>query len=86
MRSRDISSIVGLYSQCTVWPPAGKADPGTEVIRGILGATPEATASTPAIGAASEGEGTSWILIASVALGMFVLGAGCSYLLVQRRP
>lgn len=32
------------------------------------------------------GGGTSWILVVAVAVGMFVVGSGATYFLVQKRP
>jgi methionine-rich copper-binding protein CopC len=70
------------------YDPNGTADPGQEQLKEEP-ATPTATATTDG-GAAplpgGGGGGTSWVLVASVAVGMFVLGSGTTFLLVQRRP
>ncbi|MCC6387053.1 MAG: copper resistance protein CopC [Dehalococcoidia bacterium] len=42
-------------------------------------------ASAPSLGGES-GNGTSWVLLAAVAIGMFVAGSGTTFLLVQKRP
>ncbi len=43
------------------------------------------SASAPSLGGGS-GNGTSWVLLAAVAIGMFVAGSGTTFLLVQKRP
>ncbi|MFN8508078.1 MAG: copper resistance protein CopC [Dehalococcoidia bacterium] len=41
--------------------------------------------AAPSLGGGS-GNGTSWVLLAAVAIGMFVAGSGTTFLLVQKRP
>jgi len=73
------------------YDPNGTASPGTEVVRPpILGETPTATPSgnadvPPAQINSGNGGGTSWPLVAAVAVGMFVLGGGTTFLLVQKK-
>ena len=43
------------------------------------------SAAAPSLGRGS-GNGTSWVLLAAVAIGMFVAGSGTTFLLVQKRP
>jgi methionine-rich copper-binding protein CopC len=69
------------------YDPAGTPDPGqTKLREDVLapggGATP-APVSPLVVG--DGGGGTSWILVAAVAVGMFTLGSGITYLLVQKR-
>lgn len=71
------------------YDPKGTADPGKETLREDLlnpgGATPSAEAP-PALTVAGSDSGTGWILVVAVGIGMFVIGAGASFLLVQKRP
>jgi hypothetical protein len=49
------------------------------------GETPRA-AGPPATGTPGSGDGgTSWVLVVAVAVGMFVLGSGGTFLLIQRQ-
>jgi copper resistance protein C len=67
--------------------PAGIPAAGITDLRTGL----DAPAATPPAGApaaplaSAGGGGTSWILVAAVALGMFVMGGGTAFLLVQKR-
>jgi len=68
--------------------PEGPAAAGTEVVReSLLG--PAATA-TPAgdepFGFQEEDDGVTWVLVVAVGVAMFVIGAGGTFLLVQKRP
>ncbi|MEP7215174.1 MAG: copper resistance protein CopC [Anaerolineaceae bacterium] len=78
----DGDSASGNYA--FTFDPNGTPSPGKEVVReDILEAStpsPDATSS----GGAGDG-GTSWVLVIAVGLAMFVLGAGGSFVLVQKR-
>ncbi len=70
--------------------PNGTPSPGKEQLReDILGgagtASPEEGQSTVNIGGAGN-NGVSWVLVIAVGVGMLVLGAGGTFLLVQRKP
>lgn len=67
--------------------PSGTADPGQETLReDLLGgaATPD-PAGPLVIDARGDG-GVPWTLLIATATGMFVLGAGSAYVLIQKRP
>lgn len=76
------------------YDPAKPAVPGnTNPLAAALGTTTPAATNAPAAqanssdsGSASDGAGggTSWVLLASVAVGMFVLGSGGTFLLVKK--
>lgn len=68
--------------------PNGPASPGKEVLREELlgGETATAAAAPGAVTVPSDRGGTSWVLVVAVAVGMFVLGAGSSWVVVQKRP
>jgi methionine-rich copper-binding protein CopC len=71
------------------YDPVGTPSPGREVLRADLlgGETPTAGLAPPGVTVPSGGgDGTSWVLVVAVAAGMFVLGAGSAYVLVQRKP
>jgi methionine-rich copper-binding protein CopC len=78
------------------YDPNGTADAGTEVVRtNVVGAETgtaqpsiPATSSATAVGTTGGGDGggTSWVLVTAVAVGMFVLGSGSTFLIVQRKP
>jgi len=66
--------------------PNGTASPGKEAVReDALGVNTPSTDSAASAGSADSGAGTSWVLVAAVGVAMFVLGAGGSFLLVQKR-
>lgn len=69
------------------YDPAATPDPGqTKLREDVLapaGSTTPAPVSPLVVG--DRGGGTSWILVAAVAVGMFTLGSGITYLLVQKR-
>ena len=71
------------------YDPTGTASPGKEALReDVPGASnPKAAAgdASAASGSGDSGGGTSWVLVAAVGLAMFVLGAGGSFILVQKR-
>ena len=70
------------------YDPNGKADPGKEEIKGDLldpGATPEGETSAPSLAAADDPDGVTWVLVVAVGAAMFALGAGGTFLLVQRQ-
>ena len=67
--------------------PEGTATAGQETLReDLLGdaATPE-TSSPLLIGGGGD-DGVPWMLLVATATGMFVLGAGSTFLLIQKRP
>ncbi|MGE3075595.1 MAG: copper resistance protein CopC [Dehalococcoidia bacterium] len=70
------------------YDPNGTANPGKETLReDLLNPTPttdsgEAPASLTVAG---PDNGVNWILVVAVGIGMFVLGAGGAFLLVQKR-
>lgn len=75
--------------------PAATGD--TNPLAAALGATtPAASASATAAptekaasgegGSGSSGGGTSWVLVSAVAVGMFVLGSGGTFLVVKKGP
>jgi methionine-rich copper-binding protein CopC len=72
-----------------IYDPNGVANPGKETLREDLlnpgGETPE-TKGPPALTVAGPDNGVNWILVVAVGVGMFVLGAGGSFLMVQKRP
>lgn len=67
--------------------PAATPSAGKEVVReDLLGVQTPAGGEAPKASASNGGAGgTSWVLVSAVAIGMFVLGAGTSFLLVQKR-
>lgn len=68
--------------------PNGTPSPGKEQLReDILGGpttAPEGENAAVSIGGGAD-DGVSWVLVVAVGVGMFVLGAGGSFLLIQRR-
>lgn len=65
--------------------PTGVADPGKETLREDLlsgGGDPTSTAPVAIEGTSN---GVTWILVVAAALGMFVVGSGGTFLLVQKR-
>jgi len=64
------------------YDPSKPPSPGKEnLVELAAGATARAT---PADGGFGSGGGTSWVLIAAVATGMFALGSGGTFLLVRK--
>lgn len=71
------------------YDPNGTASPGKEVLKEDIlgpGPTPEAESPPAALSVAGSDNGVNWILVVAVGVGMFVVGAGASFLLVQKRP
>ncbi|MBE0611005.1 MAG: copper resistance protein CopC [Dehalococcoidia bacterium] len=76
-------SIVFTYD-----PSATPAD-GKEVLReDLLGGNSGGSGATAAlvIDVGGDSAGLTWMLVAAVGVGMFALGAGGTFLLVQKRP
>jgi len=76
------------------YDPNGTPSPGREQVKddplGTASATAppgggSATPGTPAASLSTGGDGTSWVLVTAVAIGMFVAGGGTTFLLYQRR-
>ena len=70
------------------YDPNGAANPGKETIKEDLlnpGATAEPGTSSPSAAVADDPDGVTWVLVIAVGIGMFVLGAGGAFLLVQRQ-
>lgn len=67
--------------------PGATPSSGKEVVReDLLGVQTPAAGDAPEASASNSGsDGTSWVLLSAVAVGMFVVGAGTSFLLVQKR-
>jgi len=69
--------------------PDGTPNPGKEQLREDLlsPATPAAGNGDdrPSLAVSDEPDGVTWVLVVAVGLGMFVLGAGGTFLLVQRQ-
>jgi methionine-rich copper-binding protein CopC len=70
------------------YDPAATPAAGKEVLREDLlgGSTGSEATPAPTIAVGGESTGVTWILVAAVGLGMFVAGAGGTFLLVQKRP
>lgn len=72
------------------YDPAAAPSPGKEVLREDLAdAGPDAGGTgtlPPALDASGNARGVTWILVVAVGAGMLVLGAGGTFLLVQKRP
>lgn len=71
------------------YDPNGTANPGKETLREDLlnpSPTTDAGEAPAAVAVAGPDNGVNWILVAAVGIGMFVLGAGGTFLLVQKRP
>ena len=85
LSSDDGDTASGNYS-FTI-DPAATPSAGTELVRADpLGVrTPVTGPAAPAVADPGGSEGTSWVLVAAVAVGMFALGSGMSFLLVQKR-
>lgn len=69
--------------------PNATANPGKEQLRDdLLGGGSETGAgeTPPSIEVPGSSSGVTWILVAAVGIGMFVLGAGGTFLLVQKNP
>jgi len=70
--------------------PKATPSPGKEQLREDIlggGATPDTEADAPlsAIGVGADNAGVTWVLVVAVGVGMFVLGAGGTFLLIQRK-
>ncbi len=71
------------------YDPSGTPNPGKETLRADLlnpGASTTPADAPSALTVAGPDNGVNWILVVAVGIGMFVLGAGGSFLLVQKRP
>jgi methionine-rich copper-binding protein CopC len=70
------------------YDPNGTANPGKEQLREDLlnPESPPAGADNerPSLSASDGANGVSWVLVVAVGVGMFVLGAGGTFFLVQR--
>lgn len=68
--------------------PARTPQPGREVLREDLLATPGNGVSAPpaSLDVGGGSSGTSWVLVVAVAVAAIVVGAGGTFLLVQKRP
>jgi copper transport protein len=69
-------------------PTAAPAD-GKEVLReDLLGGNSGGSGATaaPVIDVGGDSAGLTWMLVAAVGVGMFAVGAGGTFLLVQKRP
>lgn len=68
------------------YDPAGVASPGKETLREDLLGLEETSEPPPAVEVVpGESDGVTWVLVVAAALGMFVLGSGGTFLLVQKR-
>lgn len=68
------------------YDPSGVANPGKETLREDLLGLGDAAEPPPAVEVAPGGsDGVTWVLVVAAALGMFVLGSGGTFLLVQKR-
>ncbi len=70
------------------YDPNGTASPGTEQLKeepAQPGETPGTGDPPPALSVAEDPDGVTWVLVIAVGAGMFVLGAGGAFFLVQRR-
>ena len=68
--------------------PNGMASAGKEKLREDLlnpGGTASPTGSAGTMSVDSDDDGVTWVLVIAAGLGMFVLGAGGTFLLVQKR-
>lgn len=68
--------------------PNAVPSPGKEqLLESVLGGdtTPEAGADSTAVAIAGPDDGVTWVLVIAVGVGMLVLGAGGTFLLVQKR-
>lgn len=71
------------------YDPAGPAVEGTVSLGRTTPVEPTATSAAPSgptIGLGGDDGGMSWVLVAAVGAGTFVLGCGVTYVLVQKRP
>jgi copper transport protein len=67
------------------YDPAAAPAAGKEVLREDLLGGGGATAA-PVIDVGGDSGGVTWMLVAAVGAGMFAVGAGGTFLLVQKRP
>lgn len=71
------------------YDPSAAPAPGTEVLReDLLGGNGGGNGATaaPVIDVGGDSAGLTWMLVAAVGVGMFAVGAGGTFLLVQKRP
>lgn len=72
------------------YDPNGVATPGkVQIQEDILGNGSNGDDNAgegPTLSVGGADEGVTWVLVLAVGLGMFVLGAGGTFLLVQKRP
>jgi len=89
VRWRSLSADDGDAAEGTTtftYDPNGRASPGKEVLREDVLGPAQASPTSVALGSSSSGGGTSWVLVAAVAAGMFVVGSGVTFLLIQKKP
>ncbi len=86
LSAEDGDTAEGSYA--FTFDPKGPAAAGTEVVReSLLGPTATATpAAYEPVGSQEGDDGVSWVLVVAVGVAMFVIGAGGTFLLVQKRP
>lgn len=87
LSAEDGDTADGAYS--FTFDPEGTASSGIEVVReSLLNPTPEGAEDAQLQPVLSRGpdDGVSWVLVVAVGVGMFVIGAGGTFLLVQKRP
>lgn len=65
-------------------PAAGKEVLREDLLGGNSGGSGATTA--PVVDVGGDSTGLTWMLVAAVGLGMFAVGAGGTFLLVQKRP
>jgi methionine-rich copper-binding protein CopC len=71
------------------YDPAAAPSVGDEILReDLLGGSTDGGGATaaPVIDVGGDAGGITWMLVAAVGVGMFVVGAGGTFLLVQKRP
>lgn len=68
--------------------PNGTPSPGKEQLRDDIlgGSTPPAGDDPSTISIGGGNDGVTWVLVVAVGVGMLVLGAGGTFLLMQRKP
>lgn len=66
--------------------PGGIENPGKEQLKESLDANTPAADSRPTLSVGEPSDGVTWVLVVAVGIAMFVLGAGGTFLLVQKRP
>lgn len=86
LSSEDGDSAEGELS--FTFDPNGMASAGKEKLREDLlnpGGTASPTGSAGTMSVDSDDDGVTWVLVIAAGLGMFILGAGGTFLLVQKR-